>query len=289
MKHMNSKDKWLISLDLDGTTLLDPELWIDGNPAVNDKNIRIIRKLEELGHVVVINTGRAFFRAERIYNLLGTKNYIITSAGARIHNPMDSSFVEIYNPIDLDKTIDMVNEPYIKDSIKESFFEYRDHNLSYSVIDNGLLEYMVEHRNVKQTDTYIPIEAPKSIIITLDVSREELDSIIDKLNDKYKDNFIVSPYKPQLGVTAFEINNKAFDKGDAILALADRLDIDHKHTLTIGDSINDLYALNKVEESVAMKNASVDVLTQAKHITKYNNNEGGVGEFLKEFFGVEND
>jgi hydroxymethylpyrimidine pyrophosphatase-like HAD family hydrolase len=55
-----------------------------------------------------------------------------------------------------------------------------------------------------------------------------------------------------------------------------------ERTVAIGDGFNDVEMLALAGKGVAMKNAHVEVKKHASEVTKYTNNEAGVGKYLAE-------
>src|SRR5690554_7379395 len=62
---------------------------------MTDLTINTLKKINELGHEVVISTGRAFRTSTHFYNLLDLKTPIINHNGALISNPTNDDFKRI--------------------------------------------------------------------------------------------------------------------------------------------------------------------------------------------------
>ncbi len=85
-----------------------------------------------------------------------------------------------------------------------------------------------------------------------------------------------------------EMNPSLSNKGTAVLKVADELGIPHSNTIGIGDGENDLEMIKLTAHGVAMNHAVDYIKKHAQHVTKFNNDEGGVGYFLEEFFNLNN-
>lgn len=73
-------ERHLIALDLDGTLLKDDK-------TISPKTKTVLNKAREMGHVVMIATGRPFRSSELYYRELGLDTPIVNFNGAFIHHP----------------------------------------------------------------------------------------------------------------------------------------------------------------------------------------------------------
>ena len=72
-------------------------------------------------------------------------------------------------------------------------------------------------------------------------------------------------------------------KGEAVKILCDKLNVNLKDTICIGDSQNDISMLEIAGKSVVMKNAKNEIKKYADVIT-LSNDEDGVARFLEQEF-----
>lgn len=80
-----------------------------------------------------------------------------------------------------------------------------------------------------------------------------------------------------LDITALNAN-----KGNAIKGVQKELNISPEETLVFGDYLNDLEMMQNASHSYAMKNAHPEIISASKYVTRYDNNENGVLETIKE-------
>lgn len=73
-------------------------------------------------------------------------------------------------------------------------------------------------------------------------------------------------------------------KGDGVRRLLDRLSVDPKNVLAVGDAENDIELLKMVEYSCAMGNALPSVKDVAKYTDFSSNDDDGVAEVVDRFF-----
>ena len=83
-----------------------------------------------------------------------------------------------------------------------------------------------------------------------------------------------------------EIIKKGINKAVGVDYARSYLDIPQKNTIAFGDEDNDTEMLQYVEHGVAMKNGIDDIKAISKYVTKYNNNNDGIGHFLNDFFDL---
>lgn len=88
--------------------------------------------------------------------------------------------------------------------------------------------------------------------------------------------FVSKPY-------FLEIMPSHCGKGEALLELADRLQIPQEHTMAFGDSMNDESMIRLAHHSVAMKNGLSAIQKLARYVTEYDNEHDGVGQFLRKW------
>lgn len=80
-----------------------------------------------------------------------------------------------------------------------------------------------------------------------------------------------------------EFNALGVDKGQGLINLANKLGVDIKDTIAVGDNYNDMSMLKVAGLSVAAGNAVKDVKKACDYTTKANNNEGVVAELIRKF------
>ena len=80
-----------------------------------------------------------------------------------------------------------------------------------------------------------------------------------------------------------EFNAIGVNKGQGLIDLANKLGIDIKDTIAVGDNYNDLSMLKVAGLSVGANNAVDDVKAICDYVTKANNNEGVVDELIRRY------
>ena len=80
-----------------------------------------------------------------------------------------------------------------------------------------------------------------------------------------------------------EFNALGIDKGKGLIDLANKLGIDIKDTIAIGDNYNDISMLKASGLAVGANNAAEDVKNICDYVTMADNNEGVVAEVIERY------
>ncbi len=84
-----------------------------------------------------------------------------------------------------------------------------------------------------------------------------------------------------------QFQNKGVNKGAALRSIASYYGVDISKTVAIGDGLwNDGPMIEAAGCGVAMKNAHQEIISKADHVTEKNNNEDGLGNYLRGLFGI---
>jgi len=263
----------VIALDLDGTLLTDDK-------TIDRTTSQYLKKLEKLGHVIVIATGRPQRAIQRYYEDIGLHGPYICYNGACVKEPYDSAFddhhfafpkevvKDIYNTVghalienimcETNRTIWLLKE----DEDLAAFFWHENMDIIYGDINDTL------HEN------------PMTMIIKSIERSPEADQ---RLKDAVKRH-------PHLMIRFWnlsqfsEIYYDYISKGHALLDIASHYKIPNDRVLAFGDADNDLEMLTMAGVGFAMQNGQDSVKSKAARVTKWGNNESGIYHALKQYF-----
>ncbi|MDO4170999.1 MAG: Cof-type HAD-IIB family hydrolase [Lachnospiraceae bacterium] len=263
------KEIRIIGLDLDGTTF------------TNDKTItqhtkEVIEKATAQGIVVLPCTGRQYSGLPEEFLAMKGVKYAITSNGASI--------------VDLE-TKEPIYTNYIPYEIAaETMEQLLKENTLVDIYING--RCYIEERLVERFSDFIPTPAIAEYFRKTRIPVNNLANVIrnnhldaEKFHLLFNDMDLRAELKKEydqnphfLATCAvhnnLELNNITADKGTALLALADILDIPHDQTMACGDSFNDEAMLCKAGFSVAMGNADPEMKEICDFVTKTNEEDG---------------
>ena len=243
-----------IILDLDGT-LLDDEKNMD---EIAQKIIK--RKKKDIK--IILASARQFYRIKPYLtslDLLDNNNYTICFNGSLVVNNKEkqifSSFINENNICAIDSFV-LDNK-----DIEWTYYLY-DKRFTREKIED-IKKFAKENKIFKIVGMAPPdrIESLKSILP---------ESITNKVE--------VTNSEPN----RIEFVAKGMKKVHAIKIVLDKLGVDKENAIAIGDGDNDIAMLEYVGCGIAMKNAPVIVKEKANIITKYTNNENGVGKMLED-------
>ena len=285
----------LIATDMDGTLL-------NAAHEISEENIQAIKYAQSQGITVVIATGRAFYEANAPINQTDLKVPYICLNGAEVRdesfNIMSTSnlnrelinritvelnkeniFYQVYtnlgiyteNPLrDLEIYIDIAQRAGQEADVEKikSGIQKR--------IDNGTLKVVENYDKIQDTPGEIVMK-----ILAFDSDLEKIDRVSETLA-KSESLAVSSSSRGNI-----EITHSDAQKGIALNTIAERLNIDMKNVMAIGDNMNDVSMLERVGYSVAMENAAPEVKAIAKYETD-SNEQSGVGKAIMKLLRENN-
>lgn len=282
-------EKWVIGLDMDGTTLMD---W-DGSvneagkrvDRVHPFTLKAIKKMQDLGHVIVINTGRNWVEATPQYKLLECNSYISNSAGAHIHNPCNPNAEEFIDGVSPEIIKEIINDEKINKHINQWFVDNVNDTHMKVIKKDGFEENCNKFWVVEEFDGEFDFKS-QCTVLTMSLSREEIAPLVEYLYEKYPEGIHFTNWDIPGYTNGIEFNPSTSNKGTAILKIAETLGIPVSNTMGFGDAENDIELIKQSTHGVVMANGLPHIKELGNHITEKTNNEGGVGHFLNEWFNL---
>ncbi|MTI47027.1 HAD family hydrolase [Sporosalibacterium faouarense] len=270
----------LIAIDLDGTLLNDEK-------KIPKLNIEILQELYKKGLEIVIATGRRYWSAKDLIQELKLDLVVLGNNGNIVRETKDDTLI-------VTKYMDM-NDFYnlVKEGRKVGLFPilHVDH---YHDGYDMLIELDPEHskyssymsknlKRYKRVNDFLDYKDANVLVACFMGDVEELKSFEKHLKKSYPNRYnshIMSQLTMPGGL--LEIMNP---KGSKWLTLKDYAvgkGIKSEEIIAIGDDNNDIEMIRRAGLGIGMKNGSDKVKKVADIITKKTNNEGGVGEILRE-------
>lgn len=256
----------IVFIDIDGTLR-------NKKGIITNENINTIKKLKELGIIVVITSGRNLGHTIEISKKCGASNYIISSSGSQIYDYHKNDYI-------WKKTID-------KNDLIDLYSIFSKYNLNILIQDGSLSVDSLKYSNdeisfdefINNKDIYQCAFTSYDISTMIKVKEE-----IDKLNNMtIKDSNINYKIIPKINFAYYDIAPSLVSKGYAIKKLCEHLNIDLKDSIAIGDGINDISMFEVVGLSVAMGN-STDYVKKKADIITLDTDNNGVSYILKDIF-----
>ncbi|MDD6223454.1 MAG: Cof-type HAD-IIB family hydrolase [bacterium] len=263
----------MIVLDLDGTLL-------NSEKKVSERSKNYLRKLKDMGYIIVIATGRIYESIDYVMNGFEYVNYVITDNGASCYNTCDDHTI-FNNPIELKtakkfKKIYNNNCMFINVCDKHTIYKYSDIDEDDYFIDTTK-DWDYIFNNCKEiSHISVSMKTNEQVMELYNKLKEDIPELdINIMQDSFADRKWIETIK------------KGCTKYKAIAELANYLNINNDEIIAFGDGLNDIDMLKKCGIGVALSNALPVVKENANFITAYNHNHDGVIEFLKEYLNVE--
>lgn len=269
-------EKYLIAIDLDGTLL-------NSNSEVPEKNKEVLNKLVELGHMVVLATGRPYHATIDIYNHIGLKTPLITDNGGNIREPKNPNFQIVTDGIPVQVSHDIFN--YTKPHLVSAFYSFGDHVYAYQYLDRLHQIFMGSQKaKIVHTEFDKYHHEPTGMIYL--VSNEFVNSFETYLKTQYKTDVSFRLWGSDSKHSIYEIYKYNSSKLSAIEWVRDHYNIKPEHTIAFGDGLNDIEMIQGVARGIAMPNGIAELKAVAKEISPLDNDQCGVGLYLEKFFNL---
>ena len=254
---MDRKYKALLASDMD-LTLLSP------GKDVPEGNKKAIKALQEAGIAFTIATGRSSFLVGKFAEDLGIDVPIITSNGGSL---FDAGERRQFASVDFKESKIRKLLEYLLDNDADATL-YSDEGIFFAPCSSR--KFFVEGYNVGVEP------AKQSPIIDIDKSFLDRDVLprfnkilLIKPNATLHDLMLSDPELEALasGVDLFDVMPRGVSKGNALLKLADYLNIPSDRTFAIGDNENDVPMIEAAKYGIAMGNGTEGAKKAAYYIT----------------------
>ena len=275
MASLNSNDRWLIGLDIDGTLVHD-----DGY--LSPEVVKEVQRVKNLGHEVIIATGRAAANAVPVVKDLGIdKGFVVSSNGAvtvelDLEHPKGFKMADVvtFDPAEiLTQLIEHLPEAHF--AVEDVDGSYRFHKPfpTYALGDQNFetpLEELMHH--------------PVSRVVVLSPQHDvdEFLGLVSKIG--------LASVSYAIGYTAWlDISPQGVTKASALEKQRKRLGISKQQVLVLGDGRNDIdmfqWAKSGGGLAFAMGQAPEEVQLAATDVTS-SVTDDGVARVLAGFEGI---
>ena len=265
-------EKHLIAVDLDGSLLTD-------NKTISLRTKTALAKMIEMGHHVVIATGRPYRASKAYYKELQLTTPIVNFNGAYVHHPLNEAWGVYHSPLDLDTV----------------------HHLIQTCEAYDLLNIMVEIKD----DVYIKNPDPKALnafalgepkIITGNIKEnlhtdptcmlihpqeKNVDALLHDLNRFHADT--VNQLSWGAPWHMVEIVRPDVNKAAGLKRIAEGFNVPPERIIAFGDEMNDKEMIAFAGRGIAMGNAAPAIKDIAYDVT-LTNEEDGIARYLENLF-----
>lgn len=266
---IDDKNIKFLAIDLDDTLLNDEN-------RITARTAQAISKARARGIFVVFATGRMYATAKPVCKQLHMGDVpIILYSGGTVQRAQTGKFIS-ESPIDLETANAIISL-------------CRENNWYVQAYVND--ELLVEERTEKTADyerdtgasakavgkSFLQLEAAPIKLLVVE-PKETLERVATVLMNFFGDTIQAVRSKDHY----LEIIRKDVSKGEAMLAVAERLGVSQDQIMAFGNAPNDISMLQEAAVAVAMGNGDKRVKAMADIIADTNNNDG-VAKIIEEY------
>ena len=264
-------NRYLVALDLDGTLLREDK-------TISEKTKKVLQKVREEGHLVMISTGRPYRSSSMYYKELALDTPIVNFNGAFVHHPSDPDWGMYHEPLSI-HTAKEVIETCFNHSFNNIVAEVLDHVFMHYHDEKLLDIFMMGNPTVTTGDlrNYLQKD-PTSLLIQTDAehSKKIMESTDSADASILEHSNWAAPYR------FLEVVKRGVNKATGIQKVAEYYNIPQERIIAFGDENNDLEMLAYAKYGIAMGNAINDAKEVAYDVTR-TNEEDGVAYYLEKF------
>ncbi len=239
-------DKWVFFLDIDGTLV--------ANGQIPEENVNAVNEAVKQGHYVFLCTGRPLANIAKPILNAARWSGVIASMGAEIYVG-DTKLRE--------RT---VSRDYVKRVVSKLLEE--DVWAVFGNIENclSIKNKHIDIKDVSELDKVL--NGVTKMDFATSVSKELEELISQEMYVLHHDRY-------------YEASVKGVSKSEGIQFVMDKLNIPHRFSVAVGDSVNDIDMIKYAGIGVAMGNALDEVKAAADRVTLENTN-CGVARIIRE-------
>lgn len=230
--------------DLDGTLLTPMH-------KVSTTTKQAVDSWKKADKAFVIATGRHYIEAKRIQEDLGEPIYLITSNGARVHDPEGNIMLKQNLPTEIATTICNYDfDPSVQINL------FTDHSWYANFSRKELKDMCIDTDFFCQECDLKSIDKSNTIKIFFYGEREKLDIIYKILNEQFAGKVNLT-FSLDMCLEVMEANT---NKGAAVNAVLKEMNLTEAQAIAFGDGMNDVEMLKSVGKPILMKNSQNDLL-----------------------------
>jgi 5-amino-6-(5-phospho-D-ribitylamino)uracil phosphatase len=275
MPNLSPSDRWLIGLDIDGTLVHD-----DGY--LSPEVVKEVQRVKNLGHEVIIATGRAAANAVPVVRDLGIEQGFVVSSNGAVTVELDQEHPKGFKMVDV-VTFDPAEVlAELIENLPDAHFAVEDVDGSYR-FHRPFPTYALGDQNF-ETPLEELMHHPVSRVVVLSPQHDvdEFLGLISKIG--------LASVSYAIGYTAWlDISPQGVTKASALENQRQRLGIANEQVLVMGDGRNDIEMFQWAKAggglAFAMGQAPEEVQLAATGVTS-SVTDDGVARVLAGFEGI---
>lgn len=270
----------LIAADIDGTLL-------DSRGQIPDANRRALSDAAARGIEVCLVTGRSYFFAQPVFDLLPCDLTLIVSNGALVKAPGGETLFRRLLPAPIAREVLARTLPF-RDALA-LMFDRSEGQVVYDRMDwqhphrRGYFDRMqtriVAHHPLEDALTEDPVQVMfNGTVETMRALLAELRAAFDA-----RVELALTEYVPR-DFSLVDVMAPGCSKGTTLEAWAARRGIDRREVMAVGDNFNDEQMLEFAGVPVVMGNAVPELKARGWHVTG-THDEAGLADAIRRFCG----
>lgn len=251
-----------LSIDLDGTLL-------NSEHEISDENVKALNELHELGHSIILNTGRAYADVIKLKAVQNLEVPIFCINGSNLYSSKRELLFEATISLEVYKEIFSILK-----GLGVGILIYTNYGGFPSTLPplhgktNAELDTLFQEFNYEEILEKDNLKIYKFIALTYNNQFEKVEMVKEALAGKFDISMASSfPY-------VVEITSSEAEKGKALLRYQKMMNLSFEEIIAFGDGGNDLAQFEVADISVAMGNAPLYIQQKADLITKTNDEDG---------------
>ncbi|MGG1678107.1 Cof-type HAD-IIB family hydrolase [Neobacillus sp. NRS-1170] len=251
-----------LSIDLDGTLL-------NSEQEISNENVETLNELQQQGHCVILNTGRAYADVIKLKAVQNMEVPIFCINGSNLYSSKRELLYEATLSISVYKEIfSILKELGVGILVYTNYGGFPStlpplHGKSRDELDVLFHEFNYDEILMKEN-----LKIYKLIALTHFDQLDKVEAVKTALVDKF-DISLASSFPNNVEITSSEAH-----KGKALLRYQKMMNISFDEIIAFGDGGNDLTQFEVANTSIAMGNAPLHVQQKADIITKTNDENG---------------
>ncbi len=259
----------LIATDLDGTLL-------DDNKNIHPSFWEIHRELSQKGVKFIAASGRQYYTLKKQFDPVLDQIILLAENGTFVKHGSEELFV---NSMPLEDARFFLQKAR---KVPNADVIFCGKNSAYVESDNSSFwkDAVQYYERIERVDDLLEVEDTVLKVTLWDHGSAEENSY--RYFREYEGQFKVAV----AGDVWLDITHKNASKGIAIARIQQMYGISPRETLVFGDYLNDLDMMGAGYYSYAMKNAHPRIAELSRFKTRFDNNNNGVVETIRELFGI---
>jgi Cof subfamily protein (haloacid dehalogenase superfamily) len=250
------------SIDLDGTLL-------NSQHKISDENFKMLQHLQEQGHSIILNTGRAVEDVVKFDAVKKLETPIFCINGTVLYSKSREILYEASLPVSIYKELFPILKElglWIMVYTNQGGFPCRNPMLQDKSLEE--IERIFHHYDYDQILKKDHLKIYKVMAVSREDQLEKIDQAKQAIESKFEVS-MASSHPNNVEFTFIEAN-----KGTALLRYQQMMNLDFDEIFAFGDGGNDVAQFKVATTSVAMGNAPFHIQQEADIITKTNDENG---------------